>query len=120
MAKERRKKYVWYLSCSSLTHNDDHLKMLGALDLRGQARVDTKIFPLHPGDFKSPKVKETVKKSLINLGPNKIRVFYLHNPDRATPFEETLEAINDLHKQGILYVIPTLMIILCREVHDLS
>ena len=82
--------------------------MLGALDLRGQARVDTKIFPLHPGDFKSSKVKEAIKKSLVDLGSHKIRVFYLHNPDRATPFEETLGAVNDLHKQGILYVNSTL------------
>ena len=82
--------------------------MLGALDLRGQARVDTKIFPLHPEDFKSSKVKEAIKKSLVDLGSHKIRVFYLHNPDRATPFEETLGAVNDLHEQGILYVNPTL------------
>ena len=81
--------------------------MLGVLDLKGRARVDTKIFPLHPGDHNPAHIKEAIQKSLRDLGSHKIRVFYLHAPDHATPFEETLEAINDLHQEGIMYVTPT-------------
>ena len=29
-----------------------------------------------------------------------VDIYYLHAPDRQTPFEETLKAINELHKQG--------------------
>ena len=27
-------------------------------------------------------------------------IFYLHAPDRSVPFSETLEAVNELHKEG--------------------
>lgn len=27
-------------------------------------------------------------------------IFYLHAPDRSVPFAETLEAVNELHKEG--------------------
>jgi aflatoxin B1 aldehyde reductase len=80
------------------------LQMIGTLALRGRARIDTKIFPLKPGDHSASRLKESIQKSLKDLGPNKIRVFYLHNPDHATPFEETLEAVNDLYESGLLYV----------------
>ena len=48
-------------------------------------------------------LKETFKASLDALGPKiKIRVYYLHAPDRTVPYEETLEAINDLYKEGLM------------------
>ena len=74
--------------------------MLGVLDLKGRARVDTKIFPLHPGDHNPAHIKEAIQKSLRDLGSHKIRVFYLHAPDRSVPFEDPLEAVNDIYKAG--------------------
>lgn len=65
-------------------------------------RIDTKIYPVTPGDHKPEKLKETFKLSLQALGPHKIRVFYLHAPDRTVPFEDTLEAVDELHKAGHL------------------
>ena len=65
-------------------------------------RIDTKIYPVAPGDHKADRLKATFKQSLEALGENKIRVFYLHIPDRSVPFEETLEAVNDLYKAGRL------------------
>ena len=38
--------------------------------------------------------------SLKALKTDKIDMFYLHGPDRSTPFEETLSAVNELHKEG--------------------
>lgn len=70
------------------------------LDL-GAALVDTKAIPLSPGDHKPGKLNEQFMKSKNALGSVPIRVFYLHAPDRATPFEETLQAVNELHKQGL-------------------
>lgn len=67
-------------------------KLIGTLDLRGVARVDTKIFPLAPGDHEPAKLKETFKICQEALGAQKIRVFYLHAPDRSVPYEDTLEA----------------------------
>ena len=73
--------------------------MLRQLDLKG-AVVDTKIFPREPGEHEPEKLKATFKLSLEALGPIKVHVFYLHAPDRTVPFEDTLEAVNDLYKAG--------------------
>lgn len=46
-----------------------------------------------------------VDGSLHRLGTDRIDVYYLHRPDRAVPFDETLEALADLVGQGkILHV----------------
>ena len=74
---------------------------LSQLDLHG-ARVDTKIHPLSQGLHAPEKLKARFKLSLEALGPIKIRVFYLHAPDRTVPFGDTLEAVDDLYKEGHL------------------
>lgn len=84
---------------TAIAHGD--IQLFSQLDLKG-ARVDTKIFPREPGQHSAAKLNELFKLSLEALGDIKIRVFYLHAPDRATPYEETMEAVNELHKQGLL------------------
>jgi aryl-alcohol dehydrogenase-like predicted oxidoreductase len=42
----------------------------------------------------------TVEKSLKNLGTDTIDVYLVHWPDRQTPFEETMRALEDLVRQG--------------------
>lgn len=76
--------------------------MLGEMDLRGKARIDTKMLPVLPGDHAPEKLKATFQVSLEALGKHKVRAFYLHKPDHATPFEQTLEAVNDLYNEGLL------------------
>ena len=76
---------------------------MGDLDFRGVARVDTKVFPLQPGDHKPEKVVASFKGSVDALKGKKIRVYYLHKPDRTVPFEETLEAVNKIYQSGGLY-----------------
>jgi len=34
------------------------------------------------------------------LGADTVDIFYLHAPDHSVPFEETLQAVNELHKEG--------------------
>lgn len=60
----------------------------------------TKCFPREPGDHAADKVKASLSKSLSELGASCVDIFYLHAPDRSVPFEETLAACNELHKQG--------------------
>ncbi|KAL4253812.1 NADP-dependent oxidoreductase domain superfamily protein [Abortiporus biennis] len=75
-------------------------KLIRQLKL-GAARVDTKIYPTKPGDHSPKKLTELFQQSLASLGPNiKIRVFYLHGPDHATPFKDTLKVVNELYGQG--------------------
>ncbi|EMD33588.1 hypothetical protein CERSUDRAFT_107937 [Gelatoporia subvermispora B] len=76
---------------------------LAQLDLGGSA-VDTKVFPVRPGDHSAQKLRESSETSHKTLVPHKIRTLYLHKPDEATPYEETLRAINDLYKEGVLSV----------------
>ncbi len=60
----------------------------------------TKWFPRQAGAHKPDVIKEQVNISLRELKTECVDIFYLHAPDRSVPFEETLEAINELHKVG--------------------
>ncbi|KAK1992590.1 aldo/keto reductase [Colletotrichum falcatum] len=57
-------------------------------------------YPAQPGANAGAKVLESVETSLKELGTDCVDILYLHAADRATPFAETLEALDKLHKQG--------------------
>jgi aflatoxin B1 aldehyde reductase len=52
--------------------------------------------------LKAENVRNSLKESIKALGGKKIRILYLHTPDRSTPVEETAEVINELYKEGLL------------------
>ncbi|KAJ5576975.1 hypothetical protein N7535_003901 [Penicillium sp. DV-2018c] len=60
----------------------------------------TKWYPQKPGQHKPDIVRANLELSLKELQTETVDIFYLHAPDRATPFAETLEAVNQLHKEG--------------------
>ena len=60
----------------------------------------TKWYPRQPGQHKSEVVKEQVNISLKELKTDCVDIFYLHAADRSVPFEETLQAVNELHNEG--------------------
>lgn len=60
----------------------------------------TKWYPRNHGDHKPNVLRENLERSLKELGTNQVDIFYLHAPDRSVPFAETLEAVNELHKEG--------------------
>ncbi|KZO91825.1 Aldo/keto reductase [Calocera viscosa TUFC12733] len=71
--------------------------------------MQTKLYPTaarnrlgHLGaiDHSTEGVRKGLEASLKALQADKIDTFYLHGPDRSTPYEETLKAVNDLHKEG--------------------
>jgi aflatoxin B1 aldehyde reductase len=45
-------------------------------------------------------LRQNLMDSLKALKTDKVDMFYLHGPDRATPYEVTLKAVNDLYKEG--------------------
>jgi len=45
-------------------------------------------------------LRENLMKSLKELKADKIDMWYLHGPDRTTPYEITMKAVNDLYKEG--------------------
>lgn len=62
--------------------------------------VATKVYPRPPGTHKPAVLKEQFNQSLAELGTGCVDIFYLHAADRSVPFVETLEAVNELHKEG--------------------
>lgn len=60
----------------------------------------TKVYPYEAGVHKPDRLKEHFETSLNELGADCVDIFYLHAPDHSVPFEETLCAVNELHKQG--------------------
>ncbi|PYI06851.1 aflatoxin B1-aldehyde reductase GliO-like protein [Aspergillus sclerotiicarbonarius CBS 121057] len=60
----------------------------------------TKWYPQTPGGHKPNVLRENLELSLNQLGTETVDIFYLHAPDRSVPFAETLEAVNELHKEG--------------------
>lgn len=60
----------------------------------------TKCYPSKPGDHKPEKLRASLETSLKELGTDCVDIFYLHAPDRSVPFEETLQACNELFKEG--------------------
>jgi aflatoxin B1 aldehyde reductase len=71
--------------------------------------METKLFPTARAAFPgaesythSPKdVRRGLIKSLEALKTEKIDMFYLHGPDRKTPFEDTLGEVNKLYQEGL-------------------
>ncbi|PSK33508.1 hypothetical protein B9Z65_7395 [Elsinoe australis] len=62
--------------------------------------IATKWYTYEKGHHAKAMVKSQLEKSLAELGTDSVSIFYLHAPDRSVPFEETLEACNELHQAG--------------------
>lgn len=60
----------------------------------------TKCYPKEPGIHKATVIKEQLAFSLKELKTDCVDIFYLHAADRSVPFEETFEAVNEMHKEG--------------------
>lgn len=60
----------------------------------------TKHYPGRPGQHKPEALRENFMTSLKELGTDCVDIFYLHAADRSVPFDETLEEVNKLHKEG--------------------
>jgi aflatoxin B1 aldehyde reductase len=53
-----------------------------------------------PATHSAEDLREALKRSLASLQADKIDMWYLHAPDRNTPYEVTLREVNNLYKQG--------------------
>ncbi|KAI0022612.1 aflatoxin B1 aldehyde reductase member 2 [Xylariomycetidae sp. FL0641] len=66
---------------------------------RGLA-IATKVYPITPGLHAPERLTEQFETSLRELGTDCVDIFYLHAPDRATPFAATLRACDALYRAG--------------------
>ncbi len=72
---------------------------------RKEAVITTKFgigYPDAPNyrDSTRKRVMESIEKSLKSLNTDYVDVYLIHWPDRGTPFEEPMRALDDLVKQG--------------------
>ncbi|KAH0537316.1 hypothetical protein FGG08_005870 [Glutinoglossum americanum] len=63
-------------------------------------KLATKVYPTEAGLHRPDVLKTKFQESLTALKTDQVDIFYLHAADRSVPFTETLEAVNELHKQG--------------------
>jgi aflatoxin B1 aldehyde reductase len=70
--------------------------------------MDTKLYPNANSSMQSHGVythkPEDIRRGLIDsleaLNCTKVDLFYLHGPDRKTPFKDTLREVNQLYEEG--------------------
>ncbi|KAH7926385.1 Aldo/keto reductase [Leucogyrophana mollusca] len=74
-------------------------QVLETLDLKNST-LDTKVYPVNAGDHKPEALRSTFLKSLEYLKRDKVRVLYLHAPDRSVAFEDTAREVNKLYQEG--------------------
>lgn len=72
---------------------------------RKEAVITTKFgvgYPKAPNyrDSTRQRVMDSIEKSLKHLNTDYVDVYLVHWPDRSTPFDETMRALDDLVKQG--------------------
>jgi aflatoxin B1 aldehyde reductase len=83
--------------------NGSSEEYLGDANWQGRKLVmATNAYPFGtPGLTHQPDdLRANLLKSLKALKANKVHLYYLHGPDRNTPFEVTPRALNELHHEG--------------------
>ncbi|XP_020828794.1 aflatoxin B1 aldehyde reductase member 2-like [Phascolarctos cinereus] len=73
---------------------------LGLKDGSKGVKIATKANPMDGKTLSASSVRFQLETSLKRLQCNRVDLFYLHMPDHNTPVEETLQACNELHKEG--------------------
>jgi len=76
---------------------------LGKIDWKGRGlKMETKLVPrIAEGITHSPEdLRKQLDISLRALKTDQLEMWYLHAPDRTTPYEVTLKAVNNLYKEG--------------------
>ncbi|EHK21196.1 uncharacterized protein TRIVIDRAFT_51799 [Trichoderma virens Gv29-8] len=73
---------------------------LGAVEAGKRFTIDSKALSREPGSHTREKIAKEVDLSLKALQIDQINVYYLHQPDRVTPFEETCEAMDKAYREG--------------------
>lgn len=79
---------------------------LGKVGLKERGlKIDTKLAPRLTATgnkitHSSEDLRNYLSISLRALNTDQLEIWYLHAPDRTTPYEVTLKAVNDLYKEG--------------------
>uniref|UniRef100_A0A8B9HIT4 Aldo-keto reductase family 7 member A2 n=1 Tax=Astyanax mexicanus TaxID=7994 RepID=A0A8B9HIT4_ASTMX len=74
--------------------------VIGDMQLPETVRISTKANPWDGKTLKPESVRSQLETSLKKLRTQSVHIFYLHAPDHQTPIQDTLQACNELHKEG--------------------
>ena len=74
--------------------------LLGKLNAGSWATIDSKVTSWAPGSHSASNIAASVAGSLEALKVPRVRIMYLHAPDRTTPFEETCRAMDAAYRSG--------------------
>uniref|UniRef100_A0A0E9X6K8 NADP-dependent oxidoreductase domain-containing protein n=1 Tax=Anguilla anguilla TaxID=7936 RepID=A0A0E9X6K8_ANGAN len=74
--------------------------IIGAMGLPKTVKIATKANPWDGKTLKPESVRSQLDTSLHRLQTQSVDIFYLHAPDHNNPVQETLQACNELHKEG--------------------
>jgi len=78
-----------------------HWKERGiVMDTKFSPRTDLGLGPDVKTTHSPEHLRLALKKSLESLKTDKIDMWYLHAPERSTPYEVTLREVNNLHNEG--------------------
>ncbi|KAJ4861224.1 aldo/keto reductase family domain-containing protein [Trichoderma breve] len=69
---------------------------LGAVEAGKRFTIDSKALSREPGSHTKEKIANEVEASLKALKVDQINIYYLHQPDRETPFEETSSEVEQI------------------------
>ncbi|KAF4853578.1 Aflatoxin B1 aldehyde reductase member 3 [Colletotrichum siamense] len=73
---------------------------LGRANAASRFTIHTKVHSADPGDHQPANLEVSIGKSLSDLQTSTVETMFLHFPDRQTPFEDTVKAMDAALKQG--------------------
>ncbi|XP_056323827.1 aflatoxin B1 aldehyde reductase member 4-like [Danio aesculapii] len=86
---------------TALMYNDGQAEsIIGGMQLPETVRIATKANPWEGKTLKPDSVRSQLESSLKRLHRQTVQIFYLHAPDHQNPIQDTLQACNQLHKEG--------------------
>lgn len=88
------------LDTARVYNNGQSEELLGSVQASRQFAVSTKAPAFMPNSLAASKIVANCNASLKALKQDRMDIYYLHGPDRATPLEEQCKAINQLYEEG--------------------
>uniref|UniRef100_A0A8C1AWR9 NADP-dependent oxidoreductase domain-containing protein n=1 Tax=Cyprinus carpio carpio TaxID=630221 RepID=A0A8C1AWR9_CYPCA len=86
---------------TAFMYNDGQAEtIIGNMQLPKTVRIATKANPWEGKTLKPESVRDQLDTSLKRLRTQCVDLFYLHAPDHQNPIQDTLQACNQLHKEG--------------------
>lgn len=88
------------LDTARVYNNGQSEELLGSARAQDQFAISTKAPAFSPGSLQEKNILDNAARSFAALKQDTLDIYYLHGPDRSTPYEEQCRAIGTLYKAG--------------------